>query len=99
MNFASVYIRRVKMSRSCQTLDGMNELRGVADALHRRRYKRTAALARHRRPSGMVMAAIMNPKTVRVVDDIAPQGARAELRPSLGWPSLIGQKSSLIRPI
>jgi hypothetical protein len=57
----------------------MNELRGVADALHRRRYKRTAALARHRRPSGMVMAAIMNPKTVRVVDDIAPQGARSEL--------------------
>ena len=27
----------------------------------------------------MVMAAIMNPKTVRVVDDIAPQGALAEL--------------------
>jgi hypothetical protein len=62
----------------------MNELRGVADALHRRREKRTAALARHRRPSGMVMAAIMNPKTVRVVDDTAPQGARAELRPFLG---------------
>ena len=55
----------------------MNKLRGPADALHRRREKRTAA--RHRRPSGMVMAAIMNPKTVRVVDDIAHQGARAEL--------------------